>query len=740
MTTSRGARVGRQVGAGIGEAVLATVVAVLVVAVGLFAFSLVNWPAFNSSNVLRALTTVGQVGATVLLAVSIALLRLRRARRWAKLLSWAGISAFVTVTLGLPLAATKLYLFGISVDQEFRTEYLTRLTDSAALRDMTYADLPPFYPAGWFWFGGRVANVLGMDGWEVFKPYAIGSIAVAAVVSLALWSRLIRADWAVGVTAAITAVGVTYAAPEAYGAVIAILIPPVLVMAWGALYRPAELVHPTSSASGAPVLDRSADEPVAGTATTDPADTLEPAAAPADPADRRTVAEHGVGNENPSAAGSTGATAARDSGAAGKTAGLPGAATAGGWAAVLGTGLFLGLAATFYTLYFAFAVFAVVLMAVVAAGLGVRARYAARTPRRIAAQQGAAGEKVQGIGGAIGAPLLRLVVMGVITALVGLPVFVPFLLRMLDNPKLESGGAFHYLPEAGSEMPLPMAEFSLLGGLCLVGVIWLVLRASSSRRAQSLGLGVIAVYLWSLLSMLATVAGTTLLSFRLEPVLLVLLAAAGAFGFVEGARAVYQALNEPARFRWVAIVLATVGALAYCQNIPHILAPEITTAYTDTDGDGHRADQRDPAAVRHYHHIDDALRDQTGREPSENVLLTGDTTFLAYYPYFGFQGLTSHYANPLADYADRSATVEAWSELETPQELLDAMAAAPWRGPDAFLFRRSGDDYTLRLAADVYPNDPNVRRYTVTFPAALFDDPRFTTTDIGPFSLIVVKR
>lgn len=703
MTTSRGARLGRQVGAGIGEAVLATVVAVLVVAVGLVAFSLVNWPAFNSSNVLRALTTVGQVGATVLLAVSIALLRLRRARRWAKLLSWAGISAFVTVTLGLPLAATKLYLFGISVDQEFRTEYLTRLTDSAALRDMTYADMPPFYPAGWFWFGGRVANVLGMDGWEVFKPYAIGSIAVAAVVSLVLWSRLIRADWAVGVTAAITAVGVTYAAPEAYGAVIAILIPPVLVMAWGALYRPAELARRTSPASAGAV------RPGSG------------------------------GNENPSAAGATGATAAPDSGAAGKIAGLPGA-TAGGWAAVLGTGLFLGLAATFYTLYFAFAVFTVVLMAVVAAGLGVRACYAARTPRRIAAQQGAAGEKVQGIGRAIGAPLLRLVVMGVITALVGLPVFVPFLLRMLDNPKLESGGAFHYLPEAGSELPLPMAEFSLLGGLCLVGVIWLVLRANSSRRAQSLGLGVIAVYLWSLLSMLATVAGSTLLSFRLEPVLLVLLAAAGAFGFVEGARAVYQALNEPARFRWVAIVLATVGALAYCQNIPHVLAPEITTAYTDTDGDGHRADQRDPAAVRHYHHIDDALRAQTGREPSENVVLTGDTTFLAYYPYFAFQGLTSHYANPLADYADRSATIEAWSELETPQELLDAMAAAPWRAPDAFLFRRSGDDYTLRLAADVYPNDPNVRRYTVTFPAALFDDPRFTTTDIGPFTLIVVKR
>ncbi len=64
----------------------------------------------------------------------------------------------------MPLGATKLYLFGISVDQQFRTEYLTRLTDSAALHDMTYLGLPPFYPPGWFWLGGRIAALTGTPG------------------------------------------------------------------------------------------------------------------------------------------------------------------------------------------------------------------------------------------------------------------------------------------------------------------------------------------------------------------------------------------------------------------------------------------------------------------------------------------------------------------------------------------------------------------------------------------------
>lgn len=648
----------RHVRSGVGEAALGALVAIAVTAIGLFAFSLVSWPAFTSSHVTRAITTVGQVGAIAMVAASIALLRMHRSRPLAKLLSWTGVSAFVTVTLGMPLAATKLYLLGISVDQEFRTEYLTRLTDSAALQDMTYADLPPFYPAGWFWVGGRVANLLGMDGWEVFKPYAIGSIAVAAVVSLVLWSRLIRHDWAIGVTAATTAITVAYAAPEAYGAVIVILLPPVLLLAWGALHRP----------------DTDAE----------------------DPAGRR---------------------------------------TAGGWGAVIGVGVFLGVAAACYTLYFGYTVFALVVMALLAAVLAVRSRRARAHPRRRRTS-----EPVTGVWRAVLPPLIRLVVMGVIAGAIALIVYLPFLWKMLGGGTSESGTAVHYLPEPGAGLPLPMTEASLLGALCLIGTLWLVIRAGSSRRAQALGVGVVAVYLWSLLSMAATAVGTTLLSFRLEPILLVLLAAAGAFGFVEGARALYQAINEPAKFRLATIVVATAAALTFTQDIPHVLASEITTAYTDTDGDGNRADQRPPAAVKHYAEVDAALTEQTGRQPSDLVVLTGDTSLLAYYPYFGFQGITSHYANPLAEFSDRSAAISEWSELETPDELLTAMDEAPWRAPDAFLLRRSDDNYTLRLAEDVYPNDPNVSRYTVKFPTKLFEDPRFTSTDIGPFTLMVINR
>ena len=600
----------------VGEMLAAAVVAAIVAAVGLFAFAQVQWPAFNSSNVTRALTTVGQVAAIVVLGAAVWLERIGKWPWLAKLLTWGGISAFVTVTLGMPLAATKLYLFGVSVDQEFRTEYLTRLTDSAALHDMTYADLPPFYPAGWFWIGGRVANLAGLPGWEAFKPYAIGSLAVAAVVAYVLWSKLIRSDWAILVAGAVTGVVVAYGSPEPYGAIIALFIAPVLLLAWGGLHRP----------------------------------------------------------------------------------------DGGGWAAIVGTGLFLGVAATFYTLYLAVAAFTVVVLAVLAAVLDRSIR-----------------------------PLVRLAVAGAIAIVVALTVWLPYL---REFQPVSSGSAFHYLPDSGAQLPLPMLHFSLLGGLCMVGTLWLASRARTSRRAQALGAGAVAIYLWSLLSMAVTALGSTLLSFRLEVILLVLLAAAGVFGVLEWSRTLYQNFFTPPGFRYGVIAIGAAGAVAFAQNIPTVLANEITVAYTDTDGAGVRADKRPAGAAAYYGEIDTALRDKFGRPARDIVVLTADTSFLSFYPYLGFQALTSHYANPLADFDARAATIKQWSKLDTPDDLIAALDASPWRPPDAILFRHATDGYSLRLAEDVYPNDPNVRRYTVTFPASLFDDPRFEITEIGPFVLV----
>src|SRR6202022_3689991 len=218
----------------VGHMLIAAAIAVVFTMVSLIAISRVEWPAYNTSNQLHALTTAGQFACLVGLLVAGWLWRRGRAK-----LGWTAavvfLAAFSVATLGMPLGATKLYLFGISVDQQFRTEYLTRLTDTAALHDMTYVGLPPYYPPGWFWIGGRAAALTGRRGGEILKPWAVTSITVAIVVAFVLWTKLIRFEVALIVTAATAAATLAYAPAEPYAAIITVLLPPMLVLAWSGL-------------------------------------------------------------------------------------------------------------------------------------------------------------------------------------------------------------------------------------------------------------------------------------------------------------------------------------------------------------------------------------------------------------------------------------------------------------------------------------------------------------------------
>ena len=390
----------------------------------------------------------------------------------------------------------------------------------------------------------------------------------------------------------------------------------------------------------------------------------------------------------------------------------------GGWAAVVGVGVFLGVSATFYTLLLLLSALTVTVMAVVVA---------------------VARRSVE--------PLLRLAVITAISVAIALITWLPFLLRALRGPMTDTGSAQHYLPADGAVLTFPMLQFSLLGALCLLGTIWLIVRARSSVRAGALAIGVLTVYLWSLLSMLTTLAGTTLLSFRLQPTLTVLLAAAGVFGFIEVTLAV-TARTAARRSRTlipVAVVIGLGGAMAFSQDIPDTLRPDLAVAYTDTDGDGQRGDRRPPGAEKYYAEIDEAITEHLaaiGKRRDETVVLTADYSFLAFYPYFGFQGLTSHYANPLAQFDQRAAEIQSWADLDDSDAFRTALDELPWEAPTVFLMRRgagsgSGSTYTLRLAEDVYPNQPNVRRYTVDLDSALFDSPEFTVETIGPFVLAI---
>ena len=249
-----------------------------------------------------------------------------------------------------------------------------------------------------------------------------------------------------------------------------------------------------------------------------------------------------------------------------------------------------GVAALFYTLLFGYAAFTLAIMAVVLAARRRADRWSIRC---------------------CGWPSIA-VIAGAI-ALIG---WVPYLLAAIGGSPADSGTAQHYLPADGAQLSFPMLQFTLLGALCMVGTLWLVVRARSSTRAGALAIAVLAVYAWSLLSMLTTLARhhAAVVPAAADPD-----GAAGRRGRVRLRRG--RAGHRRARTapRPARRVVARRGRARRDRRAdvqpghPRRAAPDIVVAYTDTDGNGQRADRRPPGAEQYYREIDAKIRQVTGR-------------------------------------------------------------------------------------------------------------------------------
>ena len=242
---------------------------------GWYIMSHTNFPAFTNSFVLRGLTTASIAILVVLTGLASywwiypprwlnknarkgsrgdngradgrADSRAGRSARRETLRPWVSIvlqlvmylapAVLVLAALGIPLAATQLYLGGISVDQAFRTQFLTRMTDSLGWEDMAYVDEPSFYPGLWFFTGGLFARIFGLSGWVAMQPWALITMAMAGSMLVPVWQRICGSLPVASALALVTvAVTLTVGGDEPYAAIVAMGMAPALVVARRALH------------------------------------------------------------------------------------------------------------------------------------------------------------------------------------------------------------------------------------------------------------------------------------------------------------------------------------------------------------------------------------------------------------------------------------------------------------------------------------------------------------------------
>src|SRR5699024_9775409 len=185
-----------------------------------FIMSRPSLPAYNTSYALKALSSVGSVLVILFAAASVYYVLHPRPswsnwqRRVLGVLLYLAPAGLVITSIGIPLAATSLYLDGVSVDQAFRTQFLTRLTDTPGWVDMAYPDMPSFYPGLWFFTGGLFARITGLAGWAAYQPWALMTLAAAFSMLVPLWRHLTGSLASGATVALVTAVATLHVAPE----------------------------------------------------------------------------------------------------------------------------------------------------------------------------------------------------------------------------------------------------------------------------------------------------------------------------------------------------------------------------------------------------------------------------------------------------------------------------------------------------------------------------------------------
>lgn len=181
-------------------------------------------------------TAVAATGSAVVVIALLGVAASRRASSLSARLAVPGLlTALVTLWPGLLLQGTHYYLGGISIDQSFRTQALARYAATSSLADMNYLGLPSYYPAGWFWLGGRAADLAGIPAWEFYKIWAILTLAVAAWAAFVAWRLVVSPARAVLAATATAVVGLGVSSGEPYAWLLVAPMPAVAVIVWRAV-------------------------------------------------------------------------------------------------------------------------------------------------------------------------------------------------------------------------------------------------------------------------------------------------------------------------------------------------------------------------------------------------------------------------------------------------------------------------------------------------------------------------
>ncbi|BCB84178.1 arabinofuranosyltransferase [Phytohabitans suffuscus] len=289
------------------------------------------------------------------------------------------------------------------------------------------------------------------------------------------------------------------------------------------------------------------------------------------------------------------------------------------------------------------------------------------------------------------------------------------------------------------KLALPMLEPTVIGALCLVGLVFL-LATVKEALSRAMLIVLVSLYVWHAVGFLFLALDKPLMSFRMRELVPVLLLAAAAMAVARVAR--YAADNFSVDVVWRFAVVGTVLLAVFTGNrFVELVLADAKNAHNQSLPNGQLppfheagAEPWKAAPPEQLHKVIDAGYKGPGRP----VVLTSHPDLLALYPYYGFVQWSANYSHPTSQFHPRLEFLEEIAKASGPAEFAARLRDNPYDRIDVLALDSNRDTMTLKIRDDAFPFGTKVRQ--IDFPRRLVQPEQFDITTVDTTVVAVLKR
>ena len=271
-------------------------------------------------------------------------------------------------------------------------------------------------------------------------------------------------------------------------------------------------------------------------------------------------------------------------------------------------------------------------------------------------------------------------------------------------------------------LALPMLEPSVLGALCLAGLVFLVATVKEALpRAMTVLL--VSLFIWHAVGYVAALIDMPLMSFRMREMVPILMLAAAMMAAARVAALAAPHVSRDVIWRFAATGVMLLVVLAG-NHFVNLVLDQSRTAHNQTlpSGTLPSGSLPNPGSTAPAPTPPETLRtiiDARYQGDGHPVVLTSRADLLAYYPYYGFVQWNANYSHPTAQFRGRIDFLTELARAGSPLEFAERLDNNRYDRIDVLVLPYDGGTLTFRYWDDAFPygtvgRDILIPRFLVT--------------------------